>query len=102
MTARKPVTEMQRPGRRVSELLRQLLHCPMCGHSELETVHFRRLSCRLRCRQCAVAFSVIPAQVARRLSALDLGDSAEEIAQALYHSALIAARAKGRDPRFEK
>jgi hypothetical protein len=65
MVKPKAPADLQRPNRRLGDVIRAVLSCPLCqlmpdGNRaiELKVVAYRRRSIRLRCPLCGLRFSV--------------------------------------------
>jgi transcription elongation factor Elf1 len=62
MVKPKAPQDMQRPNRRLGDVVRALVGCPLCRLDpeglELRVVAYRRRSIRLECRLCGLRFSV--------------------------------------------
>src|ERR1051326_9135394 len=57
MTRRLPIEHMRRPRRRLGEIVRATVSCPVCGGA-VGIVAWRTLSVRLVCLECRLLFGV--------------------------------------------
>jgi hypothetical protein len=71
MVKPKDPKDMQRPNRRLGDVIRATVGCPLCRVEpdglELRVIAYRRHSIRLECRLCALRFSVDEASLAQAI-----------------------------------
>lgn len=75
-TKPKPLEEMQRPMRRVGDVVRQMLACPLCkvdpevSAAYLRVVAYRANTIRIECRICGLRFSLTADALGRAIDAM--------------------------------
>lgn len=93
---------MKRPGRRVTEILRETVRCAYCGNVGLRVLRLSRTQCSLSCPRCGCYTIVVPFLFSRTLLRNAETDLEKRIALQLYRACRRTYALKGRDPRFRK
>jgi len=75
---RKQVEELQRPRRRLGEVLREIVSCPVCNYGApfqggVKIVRWRDRGARFECEECGLRFSI---EIARLVEMLRSGRAA--------------------------
>jgi hypothetical protein len=100
MTPRKSLTQMSRPGRRVTELLRETVRCAYCSHVGLDVRRRSRSQCALACPRCGCVTIVVPILFAQTLLRNADNDVQKRVALELDRACRRVRVVQGGDPRF--